>query len=668
MKGQKNTNNKRKTLKAKILFVMTITVTVALLVLGGVSAYLNYYSSIDMLEQSMTEISATAAQRVEWELNAYKNVAIDAGTIARLADAERSVEDKKSIVDQRAEDHDFQRGNIIMADGISIFDGNDYNDRAYFKAAMQGKSQVSDPLISKITGKLSLMVAAPLWKGGIPDTEVVGVIYFVPVESFLNDIVSQITVSDNSRTYIINSEGTTIADITVDTVTIQNIEREAQSDSSLKELASIHAKMRQGETGAGKFKGSAGTEFVAYAPIADTDGWSIAVSAPVSDFMDSTYVSILITAGILLLAVAASVVVAIRLSSGIGLSTRLCAERINALAQGDLKSEVPEINRNDELGLLSNATKTIVNNMSVIINDVAWGLGQIASGDLTVDSNCAEYYVGDFAALHMSMYKILTQLTAMLQSVQQSADQVGSGSGQVSAAAQALAQGTTQQASSIEELAASINEISDKIRHTAENAQAAKEKTEQTGEAVELSNRQMQEMITAMDAIAQNSEEIKKVIKTIEDIAFQTNILALNAAVEAARAGAAGKGFAVVADEVRVLAGKSADASKGTAELIDGAVNAVARGTKIAHETAQSLADVMVSTTETVSMVVEISDAASGQANAVERLTSGIDQISTVVQTNSATAEQSAAASEELSAQAQTLKDLTDTFRLRDGE
>ena len=212
------------------------------------------------------------------------------------------------------------------------------------------------------------------------------------------------------------------------------------------------------------------------------------------------------------------------------------------------------------------------------------------------------------------------------------------------------------------------SEMDEKALHeherNAENALSANEKAVEMGRRITESNRQMQDMIHAMDEISSSSKEIGKIIKTIEDIAFQTNILALNAAVEAARAGEAGKGFAVVADEVRSLASKSADASNSTSALIENSLRAVLNGTRIADDTAKNLSDVVSGVKDVVATIGQISNDSTEQADAIGQVTQGIDQVSSVVQTNSATAEESAAASEELSGQAQLLKKLISQFRL----
>ncbi|MCI9163386.1 MAG: HAMP domain-containing protein [Lachnospiraceae bacterium] len=336
------------------------------------------------------------------------------------------------------------------------------------------------------------------------------------------------------------------------------------------------------------------------------------------------------------------------------------------MAEGDLDVEISYTSE-DELGVLAEQVRRLIRKLQVIIDDENKFLAKMAAGDFTVDSVCEEEYTGGFHPLLVSFRGIADKLNDTMLQINQSSAQVASGSEQVSSGAQALSQGATEQASSVEELAATINEISGKVKENADNARQANEKAGSISAEMNVSNEKMQQMIQAMGDITNCSHEIGKIIKTIEDIAFQTNILALNAAVEAARAGAAGKGFAVVADEVRNLASKSAEASKNTSVLIENSLKAVENGTRIADETARSLYQAVNGVDEMTAIIGQISEASSAQADSISQVTMGIDQISSVVQTNSATAQESAAASEELSSQSQMMKSLVDRFKLRGG-
>jgi len=320
----------------------------------------------------------------------------------------------------------------------------------------------------------------------------------------------------------------------------------------------------------------------------------------------------------------------------------------------------------DEIGKLMHSMGDVVSRIRSIIGDLSEKLNQLAQGNFNVEMNNAEYYSGAYRPLFDSINNISTDLSGTMAEIQQSAIQVNSGAEQVSSGAQGLSQGATEQASSIEELSATVNDISEHIKKTAENTRLANAEAQNAGKEVSNSDKQMQQMKAAMENINEKSGEISKIIKTIDDIAFQTNILALNAAIEAARAGVAGKGFAVVAGEVGNLAQKSANAAKNTTLLIEETLQAVEQGTVLADSTAESLHRVVTGAGKVTELVNRIAEAAVEQSKAVEQVSVGINQISSVIQSNTATAEESAAASEELSGQSNILSDLVGRFRLQE--
>lgn len=317
----------------------------------------------------------------------------------------------------------------------------------------------------------------------------------------------------------------------------------------------------------------------------------------------------------------------------------------------------------DELGRLADSMRATINDLRFYIQDFGYVMAELSKGNLTVNTK-AEYQ-GNFADLQHSIMTLTEALNDTLRRLNESAEQVASGSEQVSFGAQALSRGASEQAVSIEEVGDAIAMVSCQVKNNEDNAMQARLEARRVEEEMTASNQKMLDMISAMKEINETSGAIRKIIKTIENIAFQTNILSLNAAVEAARAGEAGKGFGAVADEVRNLAAKSAEASKSTAQLIQNAVAAVEKGTLIADETAKALMISGENVNNVACRVNEISEASTMQTESIIQINESIAQISEVVQSNSATAEESAAASEELSAQSQLLIGLAGRFKLR---
>jgi len=363
----------------------------------------------------------------------------------------------------------------------------------------------------------------------------------------------------------------------------------------------------------------------------------------------------------IIFAIAAVTVIAI----GIVKPLKHLSKAANRIAEGELDVDVV-VKSMDEVGHVSEAIRQTVLRLKdyiVYINEISDVLNEIADGNM--DFELKYQYEGEFSKIRDALMNISTTLTVTLTQINVAAEQVASGSDQVALGAQALSQGSIAQSSAVEELASTISQISQNVGMNADNAQKAKDSAEETSSEVAISNTKMHDMMGAISEISSKSTEIGKIIKTIEDIAFQTNILALNAAVEAARAGQAGKGFAVVADEVRNLASKSAEAAKNTTLLIEDTVKAVDNGTRIAGETAKSMQAVVKSTGTVTDLIKKIADASKEQAISIAEVTAGVDQVASIIQTNSATAEESAATAEELSGQAQMLKNLVGGFKLK---
>ncbi len=336
------------------------------------------------------------------------------------------------------------------------------------------------------------------------------------------------------------------------------------------------------------------------------------------------------------------------------------------MKEGNFEADIAYHSK-DELGLLSDAMRGTMEILQMVIKDIGYQMNELADGNLAVKTHAEESYVGDLKPILTAIQKMKKDLNHTMSGIAASADQVNAGADQIAAASQALAQGATEQAASVEELVATIDGISQQVSVTAEHAETAKERNMRSHDELQTCSGHMNNLVGAMKIIEEKSNEVSKVIKAIEDIAFQTNILALNAAVEAARAGSAGKGFAVVADEVRNLASKSDIEAKNTTALIEEAIRAVGDGTKLSAETNESLSKVMEDAKAVLEAVTNISDATMQQSEAIKEVTVGVDQISSVVQTNSATAEQSAASSEELSSQSQVLKQMVSAFTLDTG-
>lgn len=644
-------------IRTKILLPSLTVIICVLLVTGCISVYLSYSGSIKTLDQTMSETIEVASERVYAELNGYKILVAEIAGMVITTDPDKVLEMMKDVTER----HDFELVSISLPNGADGLTGKDLSQMDYFTVPRDtGKPYISDPVVNPDGQTMSMFISAPIVVNGRFD----GIVY-AQMDGFrLSDIVADIKIGNSGTAAIIDRYGSTIAYNDRPTVLSRyNTSQEAKSDPKLVKLASLESKLLAGESGFGEYEYGGARKFLAYTPIENTNGWGIYVTVIQSEFMNATTANVFVMIIATLFFIFVSCMVLAGVARSISRPLIEVEQVALELSKGNYDVDIT-YRSNDETGSLADSMRSMVATTKGILLDTARGLDEIANGNLDISPRVE--YIGVFDGIKQSMNQIIVSMSETLSQIKVSAEQVVTGSEQVSDGSQELAQGATEQASSVEQLLASISEVAGQIRDSAANAANANSMVVKVGGYVTESNEQMAHMIDAMEEISRSSAEISKIIKTIEDIAFQTNILALNAAVEAARAGEAGKGFAVVADEVRNLANKSSEAAKQTNLLIEGSVKSVQNGVRIAQQTAKSLSEVVKGAGQVTELINEISQASSEESSSIAQINVGVEQISSVVQTNSATSEQSAAASEQLYGQANIMKKLVGRFILKE--
>ncbi len=616
-------------IKSKFALLISLIVMISIFIITLTLSFMFYSNTTKQSREDYTKLSEAYEQAVYNKISILKKQLEIVAKNTDITDQSLSLETHKAILDKMAKDSGFDYISVSDANGKTYRNSN-ISEREYFKQAMNGVSYISDPVINKVDGKLTIMIGVPLNN----TTAYAGIVYGgINYEEFISTIISNIKIGKAGYAFLVNKEGIIVAH--PDTENVKkgvNYITLANEKSEYRSIASVIEQMITGETSSTYADFQDQEWLISYEPIEGPEGWSLAVIVPTSQVMETfnkTLIICIIT-GIFL--IAAALLISRFMSGKITGSLSKLINRIGLLAQGDLSTEVELVKGKDEVSKLAQALNNTVIQLRSYINDINNVLSAMAANDFTLNSS--ENYLGDFIPIKKAIDNMASSLSETFAQISDSAEHFNTSAEQVANTSKLVSQGSTEQAGALEQLMVSIKQI---LQDSNDGKPG-----DEFHNGININN-----VLVAMEDIKKSSEKISKIIKTIDDIAFQTNILSLNAAVEAARAGSAGKGFAVVADEVRNLAVKSAEAASHTSELVNASIQSIDKEYSYATEA-----------------IRQIDRSHSLQSEAIIQIRQNLEKINSVIQTNSQTAEESAAASEELSTQAIILREQISKFKL----
>lgn len=537
-----------------------------------------------------------------------------------------------------AKNSHFKDFSVARSDGTTL-NNTDISDREYFQHGMQGEYYVSSPVIRKTDNSITTMIAGP----AVTYNNQKYVVYGGLDSLYFSRGLDTINMGTGSTVSVIDKYGQIVASSTP--IQVESLANYTEvPDPALQKFAT---EMLENEKGVSHYKYN-GDDFMAvYQKIPDTDGWTIAVSANYSEVADKVVLSIILCLSLSVALIVVDVIISLRVSNKISRALTASTKRLVLLSQGDVRTTFEHNAPNDETRILSQSLVDTVQTLRLYIEDISHVLSALASGDLTVRSTLD--YKGDFQEIGASLGEISNALNDAFSTVKDNMVSIQSGATQVAAGAQTMSSTAMEESQAISEISSTVVRINDQADSTAVTAKKAADLTRTTNQNANSGGALMKELLMAVENIKDKSSSISQIIKTIGDIAFQTNILALNAAIEAARAGTAGKGFAVVANEVGVLASKSQEAAQNTETLITDSLAAVDAGMRLANQAFEQMQAIVNDIGQVTSQIEVIDSATNVQKESLNLITENMSRIEASMQSNTATAEESAASSEELS-------------------
>lgn len=655
---------KTHSIKTKIVvlaIVPMLLISVILLVYAFVGGIMNTNSA---LTDSIRETAKISAQAITNQLVVYETAVNEAASNELFRNASSDNESIMQFLNEVKERNGFLRIGYTDENGVNQ-NGSDFSERQYFKDCRETlKPVTSDPYASKDgNGALSVLFCAPILRNG----SFCGIVYGAADAKLFTDIIASVIVGKDGKNFIIDSTGTFIAhnDYSIAS-NLENYIEQAKTDATLTEQAAIVSEMLKNRTGSMVYNDGKMQRIMCYVPIEKGSSWVLAVTVSYFEFIGNQLVGLSVLAAAAAAVISVSIILILKTSARIVKPVRSCTKRIELLAEGDLKSDMPDMEdfkSDDETGVLVESTRRNIRHLNSMIRHISDSLEQMAAGDFTHETEGK--FRGDFAPIKASLDNIVGSLHSVLADIDSASAAMSEISEQVVDTSCSLADGVNHQTELIGQISDTFEEMKESIKLNAENTANVLELASKTKSGVKTSGNQMNELLEAMREMEKLSKEIRSINDTISDIAFQTHILAINASIEAAAVGEAGKGFTVVANEVGHLSAKCAESVSKTTALIERTVKAINDGTRLAQTVSESFGDVEADTAEVEKNIADISASSQEQAERIESVSEKMNTISSVVETTAVSSEKSAEISEKLKDEAESLKNIVSGFTLK---